>query len=51
MRSPTGLPGPYSSIHEGKYSAEDNWRLQKFDSSVGDSGNWVPVTPLQNISS
>ncbi len=43
--------GPYSSIHEGKYSAEDNWRLQKFDSSVGDSGNWVPVTPLQNISS
>jgi ABC-type branched-subunit amino acid transport system substrate-binding protein len=41
--------GPYSSLKEGKYSADDNWRLQKYDSTVGDSGNWVAMTPLQNI--
>ncbi len=41
--------GDYSSIHAGKYAADDNWRLQKYDSSVGPSGNWVPITPLQNI--
>ncbi len=43
--------GPYSSIHEGKYSAEDNWRLQEYDSTIGDDGDWKPLTPLQNISS
>ena len=42
--------GDYSSIHTGKYSADDNWRLQKYDSSVGENGNWVPIGPLQNIS-
>ena len=42
--------GPYSTLHAGKYSADDNWRLQKYDSTVGESGNWVPITPLQNIS-
>jgi ABC-type branched-subunit amino acid transport system substrate-binding protein len=43
--------GRYSSIHSGKYSAEDNWRLQKFDSAVKPNGNWVPISPLQNINS
>jgi ABC-type branched-subunit amino acid transport system substrate-binding protein len=43
--------GPYSSIHEGKYSAEDNWRLQEYDSTIGEDGDWKPLTPLQNISS
>ena len=41
--------GPYSSIHEGKYSAEDNWRLQEYDSTIGDDGDWKPLTPIQNI--
>ena len=41
--------GDFSSIHTGKYSADDNWRLQSYDSSIGDSGNWKPLTPLQNI--
>jgi ABC-type branched-subunit amino acid transport system substrate-binding protein len=41
--------GPYSSIHQGKYSAEDNWRLQEYDSTIPPSGNWKPITPLQNI--
>ena len=43
--------GDYSSIHTGKYSADDNWRLQKFEQSVKPSGNWVPISPLQNINS
>jgi ABC-type branched-subunit amino acid transport system substrate-binding protein len=43
--------GPYSSIHEGKYSAEDNWRLQVYDSTIGDDGDWKPLTDIQNISS
>jgi ABC-type branched-subunit amino acid transport system substrate-binding protein len=41
--------GDFSSIHTGKYSAEDNWRLQAYDSTVGASGNWKPLTPLENI--
>ena len=43
--------GPYSSLHEGKYSAEDNWRLQEYDSTIGEDGDWKPLTDLQNISS
>jgi ABC-type branched-subunit amino acid transport system substrate-binding protein len=41
--------GPYSSLHTGKYSADDNWRLQAYDSSLGNTGLWKAVTPLQNI--
>ena len=41
--------GPYSSLHPGKYAADDNWRLQQYDSSLPPSGNWKPITPLQNI--
>jgi ABC-type branched-subunit amino acid transport system substrate-binding protein len=41
--------GPYSSLHTGKYAADDNWRLQEYDSSLGNTGQWKPVTPLQNI--
>jgi hypothetical protein len=42
--------GPYSSLHTGKYTADDTWRLQKYDSSLGDSGEWSPITPIANIS-
>ena len=42
--------GPYASIHTGKYTADDNWRLQEYDPTLGDTGEWKPVTPLQNIS-
>ena len=41
--------GPYSSLHTGKYSADDNWRLQAYDSSLGNTGLWKAVTPLQDI--
>ena len=42
--------GPYSSLHTGKYSADDNWRLQQYDPSLPTDGNWKPITPLQDIS-
>jgi len=41
--------GPYSSLKAGKYSADDNFRLQKYDSTIPPEGNWTPVTPLQDI--
>jgi ABC-type branched-subunit amino acid transport system substrate-binding protein len=43
--------GPYASLHAGKYSTDDNWRLQEFDSSIPPEGNWKPITPLANVSS
>ena len=42
--------GPYSSLHTGKYTADDNWRLQQYDTSLPTDGNWKPITPLQDIS-
>jgi len=42
--------GPYSSLHKGKYDAEDSFHLVAFDSSIGDRGSWRAVTPLKNIS-
>jgi hypothetical protein len=41
--------GPYASLHAGKYTADDNWRLQEYDSSLGNTGLWKAVTPLQDI--
>jgi len=41
--------GPYSSLHKGKYDAEDNFRLEAFDSSIPPTGNWRGITPVQNI--
>jgi hypothetical protein len=41
--------GPYSSLHSGKYSADDNWRLQEYDSTLGNTGLWKPVTGLEDI--
>jgi hypothetical protein len=40
--------GPYSSLRTGKYDAEDSFRLQEFDSSIG-GGDWRPITPVQNV--
>ena len=40
--------GDFASLHQGKYSTDDNWRLQAFDSTIPPDGNWKPVTPLVN---
>ena len=41
--------GPYSSLTKGKYDAEDNWRLEQFDSSLPPNGQFRPLTPVQDI--
>jgi ABC-type branched-subunit amino acid transport system substrate-binding protein len=40
--------GQYSSLHTGKYEADDNFRLLAFDSSLPPNGNWKSLTPLEN---
>ena len=41
--------GPYSSLHTGKYAADDNWLLERWDSSLGTFGLSKPVTPLEDV--
>jgi Periplasmic binding protein len=41
--------GPYSSLTKGKYDANDNFRLEQFESSIPPEGNFSPITPLQDI--
>jgi ABC-type branched-subunit amino acid transport system substrate-binding protein len=39
----------YASIHQGKYDADDTWRLGEFDSSIGQKGDMKPLTPLEDV--
>jgi hypothetical protein len=39
-----------SSLSEGKYDAEDGFRLLKFDSSLGNKGDWDPLTDYVDAS-
>ena len=41
--------GPYSSFTKGKYDANDNFRLEQFESSVPPDGNFTPITPLEDV--
>jgi major membrane immunogen (membrane-anchored lipoprotein) len=41
--------GQYASLHSGKYDVDDTFRLETFDSSIGQRGDWRPLTPLQDI--
>ena len=49
-RSRTAAPGPYSSLHTGKYDVEDNFRLAgvRLRRSSPD-GDWKAITPVENI--
>ncbi len=38
----------FSSFGEGKYDANDGFRLQSFDSSIGESGGWKDLTDIFN---
>jgi ABC-type branched-subunit amino acid transport system substrate-binding protein len=40
----------YSSIHAGKYDADDGFRLAVFDSTVGSKGDFKPLTPIEDAS-
>jgi ABC-type branched-subunit amino acid transport system substrate-binding protein len=42
--------GPYSSLHTGKYDADDNFHLVQIDSSLPPDGNLRALTPLQDVS-
>jgi ABC-type branched-subunit amino acid transport system substrate-binding protein len=35
-----------ASLKKGKYDAEDGFRLQAFDSSIGNKGDWRPLTEI-----
>ena len=39
----------YASICEGKYAAGDAARIAEYDPTVGDTGNWVPVTEVEDL--
>ncbi len=39
----------FASLCEGKYAAGDTARIVEFDSTIGDTGNWKPVTDPSNI--
>jgi hypothetical protein len=41
--------GQFSSLHKGKYDAQDDFLLQKFVSSIKPDGDWKPITPVENI--
>ncbi len=41
--------GKFSSLHKGKYDVQDDFRLQKFDSSIKPDGDWKAITPVENI--
>ncbi len=42
--------GPYSSLHRGKYDAQDNFLLEEYDSSIKPNGDWRAITPVENVS-
>jgi hypothetical protein len=41
--------GPYNSLRKGKYDADDTFRLVEFDSSLGENGDYRPLTPIVNF--
>jgi ABC-type branched-subunit amino acid transport system substrate-binding protein len=39
----------YATIHQGKYDADDTYGLVAYDPTVGATGDWVHVTPEENV--
>ena len=39
----------YASIHAGKYDADDTYSLVRFDPTIPPDGDWVHITPVQNV--
>jgi ABC-type branched-subunit amino acid transport system substrate-binding protein len=39
----------YASLHEGKYDADDTYRLVAFDPTIPESGDWRGVTPVRDV--
>jgi hypothetical protein len=40
---------PYASLHTGKYDADDGFRLVKFDPTIGNKGDWAPMSQLSDL--
>jgi hypothetical protein len=38
----------FASLGEGKYDAEDGFRLVEYDPKLGDGGDWSPLTEIVN---
>jgi ABC-type branched-subunit amino acid transport system substrate-binding protein len=41
--------GKWASLHKGKYDANDTFGLVAFDSASGTTGDWKPLTPVENV--
>jgi ABC-type branched-subunit amino acid transport system substrate-binding protein len=41
--------GKWASLHKGKYDANDTFGLVAFDSSVGTTGDWKALTPVEDV--
>jgi hypothetical protein len=41
--------GQYASLHAGKSDVDDTFRLEEFNSSLPPSGQWQPITPLEDV--
>jgi hypothetical protein len=44
------VPTDIASLCEGKYTADDQARIVSFDSSIGENGDWAPVTDIIDAS-
>ncbi len=44
------VPDKYASLCKGKYAAEDSFRLVAYDSSIGSTGDWKTITPIEDAS-
>ncbi len=44
------LVTPFASVHAGKYDADDAFRLAAFDSTLGNKGDFRPLTQIQDAS-
>ena len=39
----------YASLGEGKYDADDTYRLVAFDPAIPEHGDWQGLTPVRNV--
>jgi hypothetical protein len=39
----------YASLHTGKYDDNDTFRLEDFDSHLGQDGELKPLTKLEDV--
>ncbi len=44
------VPTDIASLCKGKYAADDAFRIVKFDPTIGEKGDWAPVTDVADAS-